>query len=101
MNTEGVLRSGQLLSRHRSALVVLTSVIPFVRSGLGLAISRDLAQRMGGTLVAESTVGTGSVLTLTLPWVEYVAPTSSRDEGRGTAPQFSSLIPPPQNRASR
>ena len=34
--------------------------------GLGLAISRDLAQGMGGTLTARSTPGVGSVFTLTL-----------------------------------
>jgi len=35
--------------------------------GLGLSISRDLARRMGGDLTAESTLGVGSTLTLTLP----------------------------------
>jgi signal transduction histidine kinase len=35
--------------------------------GLGLSISRDLAQGMGGTLTATSTVGQGSAFTLTLP----------------------------------
>jgi signal transduction histidine kinase/DNA-binding response OmpR family regulator len=35
--------------------------------GLGLSISRTLAQAMGGDLVAESSVGTGSAFTLTLP----------------------------------
>jgi signal transduction histidine kinase len=35
--------------------------------GLGLAISRELARAMHGELIAESTVGSGSVFTLTLP----------------------------------
>lgn len=36
-------------------------------TGLGLPISRKLTTLMGGTLVAESTAGVGSVFTLSLP----------------------------------
>jgi signal transduction histidine kinase len=35
--------------------------------GLGLAISRDLAEAMGGSLLVESEEGTGSVFTIRLP----------------------------------
>jgi PAS domain S-box-containing protein len=41
--------------------------LPGGGTGLGLPISRDLARAMGGDVTATSTVGVGSVFTLTLP----------------------------------
>jgi PAS domain S-box-containing protein len=41
--------------------------VPSGGTGLGLPISRDLARAMGGDVTASSTVGIGSVFTLTLP----------------------------------
>jgi PAS domain S-box-containing protein len=43
-------------------------------AGLGLAISRGLAEAMGGTLTAESVVGEGSRFALHLPRAEAVDP---------------------------
>jgi signal transduction histidine kinase len=40
---------------------------PHTGVGLGLAISRELARAMGGDVTVESTVGAGSIFTLTLP----------------------------------
>ena len=40
-------------------------------SGLGLSIAQSIAQAHGGTLAAQSTPGTGTVMTLTLPLAQY------------------------------
>ena len=41
-------------------------------SGRGLAIAKGLAEGMGGTLWAESTVGKGTTFVLKLLWTEPV-----------------------------
>jgi PAS domain S-box-containing protein len=42
----------------------------FGGSGLGLTISRSLAEMMGGAVRVQSTVGKGTSMTLVLPWIE-------------------------------
>jgi PAS domain S-box-containing protein len=54
--------------------------------GLGLAISRDLARRMGGDLWAESVQGMGSVFTLALPRADVPGTTTpAAPDGAGPA----------------
>ena len=77
------LRSGAGRRRPRSATLIFSR---FHRGrdtggqagfGLGLAIGRELAERMGGELVLEETDGPGAQFTLRLPAAPVVARTLS------------------------
>jgi signal transduction histidine kinase/CheY-like chemotaxis protein len=57
----------------------------FGGTGLGLAVSRQLAELMGGTLAAQSTPGVGSVFRLRLPVTWAEAPAEA--EGPTPAPE--------------
>jgi two-component system sensor histidine kinase KdpD len=48
--------------------------------GLGLALSRGLAEAMGGTLQPEETPGGGLTMTLALPAVESISTAPDPDE---------------------
>jgi signal transduction histidine kinase len=52
----------------------------FGGSGLGLSIARSLAELMGGTLEAETSLNHGSVFTLSLPLARGEQPTSDTGE---------------------
>ncbi|MWW51533.1 ATP-binding protein [Pseudomonas aeruginosa] len=54
-------------------------------TGLGLAIARTLAERMGGTLQAESKEGSGSTFTLEIPLPFQQSP-AHRQQAAGAAP---------------
>lgn len=56
-------------------------------AGLGLSISRGLAERLGGSLTARSQLGEGSTFTLELPFAPHEATTSRASTGPSRSEQ--------------
>lgn len=82
-----------------------SSTRQFGGTGLGLAITRQLARSMAGNVIAESTVGQGSVFTLTLTAEKATLPTRQHQSQdmvtSGTGKRVSRVLLVDDNQVNR
>ena len=69
--------------------------------GLGLAISQDLAEAMGGQVTVESVVGVGSTFTLSLPRAPRMEPADLPPTGQLEPVELADRSPQERSRAHR
>jgi CheY-like chemotaxis protein len=100
----GIAAEQLLLLFERFIQADATTTRRFGGSGLGLSISRGLARTMGGDITARSSLGEGSVFTVTLPLplgddedAEQAAPSAAtqRADEMGARSHIGEVLPPP------
>ncbi|PHN05472.1 hypothetical protein CRP01_15875 [Flavilitoribacter nigricans DSM 23189 = NBRC 102662] len=69
-------------------------------AGIGLALSKELAHLMGGSLQVASEWGTGSTFTLFLPGVQHATDLQAAESGTTVAGTLSTAIPSPIRKAT-
>ncbi len=89
IEAEALRRVFEPYERSDSALAAIGGGL-----GLGLSISRQLAERLGGSLEAESELGRGSTFRLTLPVAAERLPAANPETAAGAAGRSSGTAEP-------